>query len=572
MSSWSVLGKYEQGQDVIKLVLENRGFNTKTAQEEFLTPPPVSHFIKHLPPEVKSSLKNAKKIITDAMESELPIIIHGDYDADGVCATAILFNTLKFELKYEKTFAFIPNRFEHGYGLSHKSIDGVLDKVTKSLQGLLPEKVLFITVDSGITAVEEIEYIKNLGHLVIVTDHHQKPKKLPSADELVWYDQIVGSTISWLVSRVLGSTDDQSLGLAALATVTDIQPLLGFNRTIVKEGLRILNTDPPLGIKKLAQSAGIKVGDKNTSDYVGGESGSKEIGTYELGWVLGPRLNASGRLVDASDSLLLLVDKNEQILDVLAARLAEANNERQDKTSEMFDLAKDFQGEDSSNLPKIIIAHDADFHEGIIGLVAAKLTQKYYRPAIVISTGELHGKGSVRSIPGVDIISILREFDDLFVDLGGHPMAAGFTIEIGRLEELKNVLAEYFTHNVNDELYEKTLEVDLELPIKLVNLELLTDLEKLEPFGVGNSQPVFLSTAVTISGVNWVGKENHHLSLRLTDGQNFWKAIFFNAQENETAIKLTVGTKIDIVYKLKKNEYQGKITVDLQVVDLALTA
>lgn len=541
MKKWNVINKYQESGDIIESLLKTRGVTSEKDIQEFLNPPKALNFASAFTPEFKSSLLKAKKLILETMEQDIPIVIHGDYDADGICSTAILFNTLKFELGYENTFSFIPNRFEHGYGLSTKSIDEIIQKTNS------PEKMLFITVDSGITSVTEVEYIKSLGYKIILTDHHQKPAQLPQADVLVWSDLMVGAGISWFLSKTLGSKNPQSIALATLATVTDLQPLVGINRSIVKEGLEVINTNPPAGLKKLLQVAGRGVG---------------EVTTYDLGWVLGPRINASGRLVDASDSLLLMVEKNEELLEGIALKLNQTNTERQDKTLEMYEFASGFNSDD---MPKIIISAHEDYHEGIIGLVAAKLVQKYYRPAIVISLNDGFGKGSVRSIPGIDIISVLRKHEELFINVGGHPMAAGFTIEKGNLPLLQKRLTQYCSENFDDSIFEPCVEVDMQIPLGLVNLELAHKLNKLKPYGVGNREPVFLSEKVGVAEVNTMGRENNHLLLRLYADGEYFKAIAFN--NAVLATELNIGDQIDVVYKIKENKFNGNIKLDLIIED-----
>jgi single-stranded-DNA-specific exonuclease len=550
MSKWNILAQYDQDTNLIDLLLKNRGIEEGGARQEFLDPPNISHYVNNLSTEFKHSLKLARDKINEYISQGYPIVVYGDYDVDGICATAILHNTLKLEKNYENTFSFIPNRFDHGYGLSIGSIDEVISKI-KTKYGDF-EKLLFVTVDSGITAVEPASYIHSLGYELIITDHHQKPEILPSAHVILWNDNVVGATISWILSRALGSTNSQSLSLAALATVTDVQPLTNFNRTIVKKGLEILNANPPLGIKKL-----IEVGGKSRTNG--------EITTYDLGWVLGPRLNASGRMVDASDPLLLLVEQDEQLLSDIAFKLNVTNTERQDKTLEMFEIANQI---DTEHAPKVIISHDEGYHEGIIGLVASRLVQKYYRPSIVISIEGTLAKGSARSVKGVDIISILRAHEDLFLNLGGHPMAAGFSIHRDNLEDLKERLTSYFDSNINDALLESKINIDLNIPLTVIDENLLSELDLLKPYGVGNSEPVFVTTDLLVAGENWMGSAGQHLSLRVTDGNVFYKAIMFNALENTLATALTVGDRVDLVYRLKRNEYNGKTTIDLIIVDL----
>ncbi len=545
MQKWNVLGEAHSKKDVVSTILFNRGIIGKAAQKEFLHPPKALALLRDFPADFKKSLLEAKKVILEAIEDKIPIIIHGDYDADGICGTAILFNALKHELGYEKVFAFVPNRFEHGYGLSKESIDASLAKLPNHSEG----PVLFITVDSGITSREEVDYIKALGHFVIVTDHHQKPDKLPEAEVTVWTDKIVGASISWILSKTLGSKDSSSIGLASLATVTDVQPVLGINRSIVKEGLEALDTCPPLGIKKLLEICGRK---------------KEKLTTYDLGWVLGPRINAAGRVEDASDSLLLLLEKDEKAAADLAWKLNKINVERQDETTRMYDM---IDSKVVAGTPKIMISSHENYHEGIIGLVASRLVKKYYRPSVVISLGKDFGKGSVRSIPGVDIIAILRRFEDLFVNLGGHPMAAGFTIHKDNIALLEENLVRLFEEEfLDEELFQPVLDIDLKIPAGLVDEGLWGEVDRLKPFGVENREPLFLSNCLVVGNVSVVGRDGTHLSLKLFDGEKTHKAIFFGAALDFADLK--VGDVVDVVYFLRENNFNGRSSVDLVVKDL----
>lgn len=539
MKRWNIKKIYNEGDDVLKLLLENRAIVSPDDLENFLHPPKISVWLDKFSQEFKDSLKTARRIIEDEMIAGRSIIVHGDYDADGVSATAILYQTLKEDLGYENTHYFIPNRFNHGYGLSQKSLQEITERFG---EGLL------ITVDSGITAINEVAQAKKNGFKVIITDHHQKPEALPEADCIVWSDKIVGSTLAWILSRILGSQNPYSIALAALATVTDLHPVLGLNRTILKIGLEILNSNPPMGLKKMFETAG---------------RAGKRITSYDLGWVVGPRLNASGRLVEAEDSLRLLIAKDEDIALDLAQKLNTVNITRQDKTLEMFELASDF---DQTDLPKIIFSAKEDYHEGIIGLVAAKLAQKHYRPAIVVSIFDGHGKGSVRSVAGVNIIELLREVEHLFDSLGGHPMAAGFSMKAEKLPELEKHLIELGEKYIKNEHLIRTLNVDLKISLEMADIELLNKLEDLEPFGIGNEEPVFCSDNVNIATVDKVGSEGQHLTLKLYKDGKTHKAIWFGAGEHAGNYK--TGDVVNIAYTLSKNEYNGKISVDLVVKDV----
>jgi len=538
MVKWKVQGIYNPRKDIVETILENRGIKDV---KEFLSTPTLNECFDSMSAGFKKSLSKARDIIDKTIKDGNNIIIFGDYDSDGINATAILYNFLKNEKKYDKVSYFIPNRFEHNYGISKDAINDVLKKFDKE------EKILFITVDVGITAYKEIEYIKKLGYSVILTDHHQKPNRIPKADCIIWTDDLCGASIAWILSKALGSKDKQSLANAALATVTDLQTLVGFNRVIVKKGLEILNSNPPLGLKELLKVSGKEVG---------------EITTYELGWILGPRLNASGRLETAEDSIRLLVEKDKKVIEELASNLNTKNIQRQEKTIEMYELATEF---DEKKLPNILFSVDKKYHEGVIGLVAAKLTQKYYRPSIVICLMDEYGKGSARSIPGVNIIEIIRKFEDLFIDLGGHPMAAGFTIEKKNISKFEKKIAEYGKKNIDKDILVPSINIDLEIPVNVISNNLLNDLDELKPFGIGNEQPVFLSKDLGVVTCDLMGKDRQHVRISLYDGERYYKAVYFGGAVS--CKDLNAGSKIDLVYTLKKNEYNGNRYIDLIVKD-----
>ncbi|MFH1899062.1 MAG: single-stranded-DNA-specific exonuclease RecJ [Patescibacteria group bacterium] len=541
MVKWNILGKYKEGNDVVLEILKQRGIADK---EDFLKDRSLKECVEQMSADFRQSLKKASNYIKESMSLGRMIVVFGDYDSDGINAAAILYNFLKKEKGYDKVSYFIPNRFDHSYGISKPAIDDVLKEVGSKAP------VLFITVDVGITAFDEVAYIKKLGNFVVLTDHHQKPEELPNADCIVWNDSVCGAMISWLLTRFLGSKDKNSISMAALATVTDLQKLTGFNREVVKKGLMVLNSTPPLGLKKLLEVSGKEV---------------VEITSYELGWVLGPRLNASGRMETAKDSIRILVEDDKEVLSELAESLNSKNIQRQEKTLEMYEVAADFDKKGKKKLPKVIFSSDKKYHEGIIGLVAAKLVQTYYRPAIVMCIMDDYAKGSVRSITGVNIIEMLREFSDMFIDLGGHPMAAGFTIDKKEIPQFEKKFLKYAESKIEERFLTPTLNVDMKIPTDIINEKLLNEIERMEPFGIGNEQPLFVSEAFGIVNSDIIGKDKRHLKLSLYDGNKYYKAIYFGGAEHEKDLK--VGEKIDLVYTLKKNEYNGNKYVDLVVRD-----
>src|SRR3989338_4848532 len=502
MKRWEVKSEIKDKDKILSTLLKNRGIFDK---EKFLNPPPLYSYLKSFPVDFKESLKLASQKINEYVKKDLPIVIHGDYDADGICSTAILYKTIYKNLKHKKCYAFIPDRFIHSYGLSKSSVSEI-----KKLVG--GERALLITVDCGITATEEVKLAEEKGFEVIITDHHQRPAKLPKAFCIVWNDSVVASTIALLLSQTLGIKENDFVAFAALATVTDLQPLVGFNRPLVKEGLEILNSSTHIGLRKLLEVSG------KTKDA---------ISTYDLGWIIGPRLNSTGRLVNASESLQLLIEEDEAKLRQIANKLNE------------------------------------NFHEGVIGLIAAKLTQKYYRPSIVISMSDGIGKGSVRSISGIDIISILRKFEDLFESLGGHPMAAGFAIKKANIAKLKISLEKYCEKNIDKTLLIPFIDIDAEVPLNILDVKVLEELQKMEPFGIGNLEPVFMSKNVGVTSVNTVGKDANHLSFKFLFNGKYYKGILFSRKKEFSNIK--IGDLVDIAFNLKSNVYNRKKYMDLMI-------
>lgn len=537
--NWNVKKTYSQERNILKEILSNRGLEDTLDVERFLNPPPFNEYYELFSEDFKNSVRLAVEIINNAIKTGKHIVIHGDYDADGISATAILYDTIKNHLAYENVFYFLPNRFKHGYGLSDNSLTEIMQT---------HPKCLLITVDSGITSIDQVAKANKVGVDVIITDHHQKPSVLPEAKCIVWTDKVVGSGIAWILSRALGSRAKKNIVLASLATVTDLQPVLGVNRVILKHGLNYARDYLPLGLKKLMQVAGRSV---------------EKITSYDFGWIIGPRINASGRMVEPSDALELLLAETDQQAENLAWKLNTVNASRQDKTLEMFDLAADH---DPTNMPKIIFSAREDYHEGIIGLVAAKLVQKYYRPAIVVSINEGLGKGSVRSIPGVNIVELLRTFESMFESIGGHPMAAGFSIKAERLPELKEKMHTLGNTNISDECLVPVLDIDMGIDLNNVNLDLANQLLKLEPFGLGNEEPVFCSRNVGVVATDRVGREGQHLSVKFFTENGFFKGIMFGPISDD--LKIAPGDKVDVAYTLSINNYLGRTSVDLIIKDI----
>ncbi len=562
--NWKTLNEIQRSkdakihiEDIVQILLENRGIKTKKEIEEFLNPKNPSEFTAEDLGIDEKELKKAVKRIKQAIDNKEGIVVYGDYDADGICATAILWETL-YELsgKRKNVLPYIPERVSEGYGLNSDSISklksSTFAKASADKQN--PQLKLIITVDHGITAAEKIKYAQELGIDVIVCDHHQIGKEKPKCTAVVHTEKISAAAIAWLLSQTVQSSQGSYLDLVAIATVADLEPLVGVNRSFTKYGLQALRKTSRYGLLAIFEEAGIK---------------KEEIETYHVGYIIAPRLNAMGRMEHALESLRLLCTNNNEKAKEIAAKLGLTNKERQLLTAETtrhaIENSRLRQG--SGGQAKLIFIEHETYNQGIIGLVAGKLVEEFYRPTIVISKGEIYSKASARSVNGFNIIEAIRTQSDLLVDAGGHPMAAGFTIETAKIEILKRRLIELADSQISDEILEKTLKIDLELPLGGINLDLWKAVQQMSPFGLGNPEPVFASSVV-VKGFRTVGNEGKHLKLQLaTAGQPIvFSAIGFNL--GRLAETLQVDQEVEIAYNLSLNEWNNEKHLELKLKDL----
>lgn len=537
---WKIINRDSpsSADDVIKILLKNRGLESRKDQETFLSPD-LANSLFNLPlPNVKEAVVRIKK----AIETGEKIIVYADYDCDGICGTAVLWETLH-ELG-ANAIPHIPHRIKEGYGLSRETIK------TLSKDGAK----LIITVDQGITAVGEVDFARSVGIDVIVTDHHLPPKKLPKAI-IVQTTKLCGAGVAFLLSANLfenfGKGKEAALtklDLTTIATVADMVPLVGPNRAIVKFGLDYLQKTRRPGLIALYKICGIK---------------KEKMSTYDISHAIAPRINAMGRLEHGMESLKLLLTKSEKRADELAKILQETNTKRQKLTETNLAIGKDLFEEG----PIGIIVHE-DFHEGIIGLIAQRLVEQFYRPTVVIAKGEEYSKGSARSVRGFNIAEILRECEEYLVEVGGHPMAAGFKIETKKLEpfikKLKNVAAKGLSEN----MLEPTLSVDCLLELKHVDSALYDVLQRFSPFGVGNPEPVFLTKELAVEDVRWVGAKGDHLKLQLGGNPKSVQAIGFRF--GERAFTLRPGMGVDVIYGISQDLWNEDEKLLLKIKDFRI--
>lgn len=542
MKKWQVLGKLHgpkiNPDKVIEILLQNREIKTKKEREDFLHPKLSQVTVKSVEIDDRELQKSVTRI-KKAIKAGERIIVFGDYDVDGITGSAILWETLN--LLGAKVLPYIPNRIDEGYGLSIRSLENLKAKV--------PDVKLIITVDNGIVANEAVDLANEEGIDVIITDHHLPAKKLPEAFSIVHTTKLCGAGVAWMLSLEFKVKIDH-LELVALGTIADLVPLKEANRVLVKYGLEALRSTNRIGFLELFKAAGL---DPAT------------IGAYEVGHIIAPRLNAMGRLESAMDSLRLICTTNKERAQELAIKLNDTNSQRQTVTQEavLHALASLKVGKINGKL--IFVAHES-YQQGVIGLVAGKLVEQYYLPSIVISKGEIYSKASARSISGFNIIEFIRSASDLLVDAGGHPMAAGFTIETAKIELVQKKLSVLAQKQITKKLLNKTLRVDCELPLESVTLDLYKSLQSLSPFGMGNPTPLFASKGVQIESVKAVGNGAKHLKFRFVFGGKYMEGIWFNVGEN--ASKLKIGEKVDLAYAIDQNIWNGNKTLQLKIKDV----
>lgn len=542
---WQVLSKKKdlKEEEILKTLLINRGLKTKKEIDNFFNPPnPYQFTAKDLDinqKEVVKALKRIKKAIKDKEK----IIIYGDFDTDGVCATAIMWETI-YALG-GKVLPFIPKR-EEGYGLKVKRIDEFVK------QGVS----LIITVDQGIVATKQAEHAGKVGVDLLITDHHTLGVKKPKANALVHTTKLSGSGVSWfLATKITKELKSKKalpgLDLVTIATITDMVPLLGANRSLVKHGLKKLKDTKRVGLLELFKVAGLD---------------RQSIGAYAVGFIIGPRINASGRLDDPMVALRLLCTPNPRQAAHLASQINEQNKARQDLTEKTYLFAKEKWLSDGGEDALIFLYHES-FEEGVVGLVANRLAEEFYRPAVVVSLKKGLAKASARSTDQFNIIEAIRACADILGPHGGHPKAAGFNVKKEHLEELSLRLKKIAREKLKTEDSSPTIEVDLELSFSSLNFALYDELSRLTPFGVDNPEPTFLTRGLTIEGANTVGIDGQHLKLTVFDEQlrKGFRAIAYGLGGRFS--ELTPDKKIDLVYTLSESKWNRQKNLELKIKD-----
>ena len=526
-------------------------------------------------PFLMKDLDTAIEILVDAIDNNLHIQIVGDYDQDGNSSTVVLMKGIGF---FTDNISFsIPHRIEDGYGISK----GIVDNAKKNNVDLI------ITCDNGISAFEVAEYCNSMNIQMIITDHHQVcfddkgNQILPKAKAIINphridceypFKELCGAGVAFKLMQALfdelGGDENYLIDLlqfVSMGTVCDVVDLVDENRFFVKKGLEILNSSKNIGINKL-----------KTENEIG------KITTTSLGFKLGPCINAAGRLESASIGVELFLEEDENLADNYAKKLIELNEKRKNLTNEAYSRVNSKIKENEYFNDDIIVIYDDEIHESIAGIVAGRIKDHYYKPTLVFSNAKEEGilKGSARSIEGYDIISKLREFSNLFEKLGGHAMAAGFSIKKENLDTLRNEL------NKNSELvlenFIEKVKVDCSLDFKLLNYNIVDELKLLEPYGKANPEPLFGTKNVEIKSISIIGKNKNVIKLVLSqDSIEFSGIIFTNFDKyieylNEKFKTNDIISKqdniknkfIDILYTPVINEYMNTKSIQLLIKDI----
>ena len=535
---------------LVSAVLASRGIGT--AEE-------AAAFLEHeqrltYSPFLMADMDKAVARVQQALGDHEKIAVFGDYDVDGITATCILVDYLQG--RGADVLHYIPRRIEDGYGLSCDAIEGLYQKGAR----------LLITVDCGITGVEEVDFANSLGMDVVITDHHECKETLPRAAAVVDphrpdcpypFKHLAGCGVALKLALALGGPDREEAlfsrycTLAAIGTVADVMQMSGENRTIVSRGLAAIEHSDFIGLHALLKEAGLA---------------GREITSVQIGFVLAPRINAAGRMgaADKAAELLLCTDPAEA--ERMARDLCALNRERQNVEQTIYSQAEEMIARLPDRDRSALVLESSRWHQGVVGIVASRLSEKYSRPSFMIHLNGATGKGSCRSWGGFNLFAALESCKDLLLGFGGHELAAGFTIEEGNIPAFRQRMNDYARSFRGGEAPVSVLDVDVAITHpSAVTLEELEALSALEPYGSGNARPVFCLLGATLLRTQNVG-QNRHLKLRLGKGSAQFDGIFFSTVAEDCGCK--AGDRVDAAFYLQINEFRGSRTVQLQMVDL----
>ncbi len=533
---------------VLAKVLVTRGLNTAEAARSFMEID-ASEFHD---PYLMKDMDIAVSRIRLAIDNQEKIVVYGDYDADGVTSTTVMMTVLE-DLGADVSFM-IPNRFKHGYGPNTELFQQVYDNGTK----------LIVTVDNGISGIDQVEFANELGMDVIISDHHDIGDRLPNAFAVVHprhpegnypFGELAGVGVAFKMAHALyEEIPDHLIELTAIGTVADLVPLHGENRLFVKEGLAALLDSPSPAIAALCEVSGIK---------------QQDITEETIGFMFGPRINAIGRLQDADPAVQLFLTDDPVEARSLASGLDVLNKERQAIVKQITEEAmQQVAARYPTGVPRILLVAQEGWNPGVVGIVASKLTEKFYRPAIVLSLNSETGKakGSARSIEGFHLYNELAKNRDILPHFGGHPMAAGMTLEASDVDVLRDRLILQAETSLTEEELLPVVDIDIPLQLSEIDITAIESMRLLAPFGMGFAKPKFYLEGVHVSSIRKIGAAQNHLKMELTQHAATLDAVGFGL--GSVGDELTPDVKIDVIGDLQINEWNGRKKPQLMVEDV----
>jgi len=547
---------------LIAQILLNRGITEPTHVAEFLGAR-LTHL--HDPESLPGVVEAADRIVR-AVRDRKKIVIYGDYDVDGVCATSILWLCLRLA-GAENVDYYIPHRVNEGYGVNGEALRRLANEQATAL---------IVTVDCGISAVEEARLARSLGLEFIVTDHHTIGSELPEADVVVHprlpgslypFGELCGAGVAfklaWQICKSFGDGKKasphlrdylvRSMGLVALATIADVVPLEGENRILVRSGLAGMFQEPTVGLRALMQVSGCL--DK------------KKLTTGSVGFGMAPRINAAGRLERAMKAVEMLTTDDTSVAQTIAAELDLCNKKRQDLEQTMVAEAHAMVAElgGVSGRGAIVLGREG-WHPGVIGIVASRLADVYHRPAIVVALDGEVGQGSGRSIPGVNLYNAIQACSEGLLGFGGHAAAAGLRLPTAHFAAFAEQFDRHCRDTVEPEQFHRILSVDAEVPLGALTTRVVEEIESLEPHGIGNPKPLLIASDVRVVGdPRPVGERKNHLQLRVSQGGTVVKAIAWNMAERAKSLKSD--SICSLAFHVSINEWNGRREVQLEIKD-----
>ena len=560
---WILNENNTEEKSLIKRLLFSRGIKSEQEIKDFLNPLEM----ELTSPNVFTHMEKVTQRLSKAIENQEAVVIYGDFDADGITSTSILYKTLKY--LGANVHYFIPNREKEGHGFDKTALI--------TLMTTIKPKVI-ISVDCGISDVDAVNFVNSFKMIdVIIIDHHEAPEVLPNAYAIInpkaqnslseelntkqieYLTYLAGCGVAFKVAQALlthySKTDFiyEILPFVAIGTIADVVPLLGENRYFVKKGLELISQGRHEGIKKLLESAGYDL--------------TKGITSEQIAFGIAPRINASGRLDTVDSALKVLISENPSEVTMAITTLNELNTIRQRLCQEVFEQADKMVKQEGNKFPAIVLCH-SDWHIGIIGIVASKLVEKYYKPVFLMNYSQENEeyRCSARSIEGVPLYDVIKDNGELFDGFGGHKLAAGLTFkkETSDFETVKKALCETVSNYISNKELKPFIKIDLELDGDDITTDLVEKLSVLEPFGASNPSPVFVLNNTNIKQKRLMGTDNSHLKLVLTSGAHECNAIRWGLGD----INLSTGDKIDIAFHPQINEFNGIVSVQLILDDI----